>query len=188
MEVAERAVELDPVNQVSQGALGLTLLLRGDRERGRAAADRAIELNPNSALWLGLLGSWVSARGDFDRGVPWAQRALELDPNPPPWVRMPMFLDHYHNRRYEAALSEAQNIETEDYRTPVFLVAAYAQLGRLDEAKRVLAEMTTRWPLPADRIRRDMIQRNGYEPELVDHLMDGLRKAGFDSEPQELSG
>jgi len=183
LEFAERAVELDPVNQVSQGALGMTLLLRGDRERGRAAAGRAIELNPNNAMWLGLLGSWVSARGDFDRGVPWAQKALELDPNPPPWLRMPMFLDHYHNGRYEAALVEAQNIDTDDYRTPLFLAAAYGQLGRLDEAKRALTELQTGRPWSADSIRQDMTQRNGCEPELVDRLLEGLGKAGFEVEP-----
>jgi tetratricopeptide (TPR) repeat protein len=170
------------VNQVSQGALGLTLLLLGDREQGSAAADRTIELNPNNALWLGLLGSWVSARGDFDRGVPWTRRALELNPNPPPWIHMPMFLDHYHNGRYEAALVEAQNTDTDDYRTFLFLAAAYGQLGRLEEAERPLAQMIAALPVTAGEMRRDLNQRNGYEPELVEHLMEGLRKAGFDDE------
>ena len=94
-----------------------------------------------------------------------------------------MFLDHYHNGRYEAALVEAQNIDTDDYRAPLFLAATYGQLGRLDEAKRALTEMTTGWPSSAGRIRQDMTQRNGYEPELVERLLDGLGKAGFEHEP-----
>jgi non-specific serine/threonine protein kinase len=180
LEAAERAVSLDPANQVSHGALAMTYLLRGDHERGRVAADRAIELNPNNAVWLGLLGAWLSAQGDFERGVPMAQKALVLNPYPPPWVRMPMYLEHYHNGRYESALAEAQMIETEDYRTPMFLAAAYGQLGRPDEAGRAVTELRAEWPGPTNGIRQDLIQRNGFTPELVDRLLEGLRKAGME--------
>ena len=186
LEVAERAVRLDPENQVSQGALAATYLIRGDRERGEVVASRAIELNPNNALWLGLLGSWLSVGGNFEQGVPMAQKALALNPNPPPWLRMPMFLEHYHNGRYEAALAQAQRVETDDYRTPMFLAAAYGQLGRLDDAKRALSEMRARWLGPADGIRQESIQRNGLAPELIDHLLEGLRKAGM--EEKSVSG
>ena len=180
LEAAERAVSLDPANQVSHGALAMTYLLRGDHERGRVAADRAIELNPNNAVWLGLLGAWLSAQGDFERGVPMAQKALVLNPYPPPWVRMPMYLEHYHNGRYESALAEAHMIETEDYRTPVFLAAAYGQLGRPEEAGRAVTEIRAEWSGATDGIRQDLIQRNGFAPELVDRLLEGLRKAGME--------
>jgi len=186
LEVAERAVRLDPENQVSQGALAMTHLLRGNRERGRVAAYRAIELNPNNALWLGLLGSRLSVGGDFERSVPMAQKALALNPNPPPWLRMPMFLEHYHNGRYEAALAEAQMIETEDFRTPMFLAAAYGQLGRLDETRRALSEMGEMWQGPTDGVRLELIERNGFAPELVDHLLEGLQKAGTEDSFQQL--
>ena len=180
LEAAERAARLEPTNQVSQGALGLTSLLLGDYERGRAVADRAIELNPNNSLWLGLLGSWLSVRGGFDQGVPMAQRALSLNPNPPPWIRMPMYLEHYHNHRYEAALSTAQMIDTADFRTPLFLAAAYGQLDRLDDARRALAELRASWTRPVGEIRRELNERNGFAPELTEHLLEGLEKAGLE--------
>lgn len=179
LEAAENAVRLDPENQVSQGALGMTCLLLGDFERGRVASYRAIELNPNNALWLGLLGSWLAVRGDFEGGVPMAKKAILLNPNPPPWIHMPMYLESYHNHHYEDALAEAQIIETADYRSPLFLAAAYGQLGRLEEAQRALSEMQTQWSGPVDGIRQDMMERNGFTPEMVEHLMEGLRKAGF---------
>ena len=180
LEAAERAVRLDPENQVSQGALAMTYLLRGNRERGRVAAYRAIELNPNNATWLGLLGSWLSRQGDFERGVPMARKALALNPNPQPWLRIPMFLEHYHNGRYEAALAEARMIDTADYRSPLFIAAAYGQLGREDEAARALFELRARLPAPAGDFRQELIERNVHAPELAGHLMQGLRMAGLE--------
>jgi TolB-like protein len=183
LEAAERAVRLDPENQASQGALGLTYLLRGDHERGTVAVAKAVELNPNNSTWLAALGAWLSVRGDFERGMPLAQRALALNPNPPPWLRMPMFLEHYHNSRYEAALVEAQIVDTADYRTPLFQAAAYGQLGRLAEAQRALSEMLAWETVPAGEIRADLTERNGFAPEMADHLMEGLRKAGLEDDP-----
>jgi hypothetical protein len=108
------------------------------------------------------------------------ERVVPINPYPPPWVRMPMYLEHYHNGRYESALAEAQMIETEDYRTPVFLAAAYGQLGRPEEAGRAVTELRAEWSGPTDGIRQDLIQRNGFAPELVDHLLEGLQKAGME--------
>jgi non-specific serine/threonine protein kinase len=156
LESAERAVALDPASQVAQGSLAMTCLLRG------------------------LLGSWLSWGGDSDRSVPMAERALELSPNPPPWLRMPMFLDHYHKGRYSAALTEAQIVETDDYRKPLFLAATYGQLGRKEEAGRALSEMYEQWAEPPEEIRQDLIERSGFAPDLVDHLFEGLREAGME--------
>jgi serine/threonine protein kinase/Tfp pilus assembly protein PilF len=180
LEAAKRAVALDPTSQPARGILAMNYLLWGDLERGRATTERAIELNPNNALWLAILGGWLATRGDFERGVPLAQRGLELEPHPAPWHRMPMFLDHYHNGRYEAALVDAQAIDTFDYRTPLFLAAAYGQLGRTDEAGRELSKLDEEWKGPAGGIRQDLLERQGYAPEMVDHFMEGLRKAGFE--------
>ncbi len=183
MEAARRGVALDPTSQAAQGILAMNYLLWGDLERGRAATERAIALNENHALWLAILGNWLATRGDFQGGMPLVRRALELEPNPPPWHRMSMFQENYHNGRYEAALADAQATDTADYRTQLFLAAAYAQLGRLDEADRALSRMQADWTGPAGGIRKDLLERQGFAPELVDHLMEGLRKAGFDAPP-----
>jgi tetratricopeptide (TPR) repeat protein len=180
LSASQRAVALDPTSQVSHGTLAMTYLLWGDLERGRIAAERAIELNPNNALWLAMLGNWLAVRADFEHGVPWVQRALELSLIPPSWFRMAMYLENYHEGRYGAALADAQTIDTFDYRTPLFLAAAYGQLGRLDPAQRALTELTAQWTGPAGGIREDLLERQGLAPELVDHLMKGLRKAGFE--------
>jgi len=178
LEVAARAVALDPANQVSHGTLAIASILQGDHERGRLAAYKAVELNPNNALWLGLLGTWLSCIGDFEHALPMAKKALVLNPNPPPWLHMPIFLDYYHKGQYEAALAEAQLIETGDFRTPAFLAAVNGQLGRVLEAKQALSELRMLSHGLIDDINQELIQRNGFAPELAGHIVEGLRKAG----------
>jgi len=178
LEVAERAVSLDPANQVALGALAIASMIQGESGRGRTAAYRAIELNPNNALWLGLLGTWLSWSGDFEGGVPMVKKALVLDSNPPPWLHMSIFLEHYHKGQYEAALAEAQMVETGDFRTPAFLAAVNGQLGHLLEAKQALSELRVLFQGSLNDISQELIQRNGFAPELAGHIVDGLRKAG----------
>jgi len=178
LEVAERAVNLDPANQVSHGALAIASILQGDHERGRIAAYKAIELNPNNAVWLGLLSNWLSCLGDFEHSLPMAKKALALNPNPPPWLHMAVFLEYYHNGQYEAALTEAQMIETGDFRTPAFLAAVNGQLGRVLEAKQALSELRVLSQWSFSDINQELVQRNGFAPELADHIVEGLRKAG----------
>jgi adenylate cyclase len=177
LEAAERAVTLDPANQVAQGALALSSIIQGDHGRGRIAANRAIELNPNNALWLGLLGTWLSFSGDFERGVPMVNKAILLDANPPPWLHMAIFLEHYHEGRYEAALSEAKMVETGDFRTPAFLAAAHGQLGHGFEAGQAFSELRMLFQGSFDDISQELVQRNGFAPELADHIVEGMRKA-----------
>jgi adenylate cyclase len=178
LEAAERAVNLDPANQVAQGALALASIIQGDHGRGRTAAYRAIELNPNNALWLGLLGTWLAFSGDFERGVPMVNKAILLDANPPPWLHMAIFLEHYHEGRYEAALAEAKRVETGDFRTPAFLAAANGQLGHGVEAEQALSELRVHFQGSLDDIGQELIQRNGCSPELASQIVEGLRNAG----------
>jgi len=184
LEAGEHAVRLDPTNQVSHGALALTHYQRGEFDRFRVEADRAIARNPNNALWLAYFGLRFCGLEECDRGIPMVRKALALNPIPPSWYYIGLFFDHYRNGRYEAALAATQKYGGGDYRQFVFRAAAYAQLGRLAEARREVAEMQALGPdLPGD-IRGDLMGRHGYAPELTDHLLEGLHKAGLaDSEP-----
>ncbi len=63
------------------------------------------------------------------------------------------------------------------YRGFLFRAAAYAQVGRLAEARREGAKMQALGPELPNDLRPDLIERHGYAPELTDHLLEGLRKA-----------
>ena len=57
-------------------------------------------------------------------------------------------------------------------------------MGRTDDAERALSDMRAQTPEAiGNRIRQDLIERNGFAPDIVEHLMEGLRKAGFEESP-----
>jgi len=69
-------------------------------------------------------------------------------------------------------------IETGDFRTPTFLAAINGQLGRVPEAKRALSELRILFQGSFGDINQELIQRNGFAPELAGHIVEGLRKVG----------
>jgi serine/threonine protein kinase len=181
LEMAVEAVRLDNSNQVAHGALALVHFFRGDYERARIEADRTIKLNPNNELWLNLMGVYLLQQGDFDQGLPMVRRSLQINPNPPGWSRVSFFHDDYHHGRYEKALEEVKLIELgDDFRLPLFVAATYGQLGRQAEAADALEDLLELWVNPVDELRRELIERHAYSPELTDRLLDGLVKAGLD--------
>jgi len=181
LELAEEAARLDDANNVSHGALMLTHFLRGEDERGKIEAFRTIELSPNNALWLALAGTYLAQQEDFEHGVPMVRKAIALSPHPPPWYGMAIFLDHYHQGRYEEALTEAKRLNREgDFREPLFVATTYGQLGRPDDAGQSLDELRALWPRPVGDLRQELIERHALSPALTDHLLEGLAKAGLE--------
>jgi len=181
LEAAEQAVLLDDANQVAHGALALAYFFGRDTDRGKIEAYRAIELHPNNTLWLALLANYLAVQGDNVRAVAMVRKAESLAQIPPRWIMFPVFVDHYQNGRYEEALVEALKVDMgqEDFRTPMYIAATYGQLGRPDDAAREIDELRKRWPGTLDELRRELLERHAMLPGVTDHLLDGLRKAGF---------
>ncbi len=179
LEVGEAAVNLGPASQVAHGTLALTLFFRGDYERARVESYRAIELAPNNALWLGLIGTYLTQLEDFEKGLPMVARAIELNPHPPLWINMAFFYEDYQGRDYEQALAHARTIRQGDFRTPLFVAACLGQLGRSAEAQPLLARMQELWQRDPMEIRDELVRRRAFSPNLTDHLIEGLRLAGW---------
>jgi non-specific serine/threonine protein kinase len=185
LELAEEAVRLDPANHVTHGALALTHFFRGESEQGKRAAYRTIELSADNALWMTLIGTYLTQQGDLVRGPSMVKRAMELNPHKPAWVEMSLFHEHYHQDGYEEALAIAQRLELPgDFRQPLFVAAALGQLDRTEDAAPVIDELRFLWDAhysrPFDEIGLELVERHGYSPALVDHLMEGLAKAGLE--------
>jgi hypothetical protein len=67
-----------------------------------------------------------------------------------------------------------------DFRIPLFLAAAYGQLGWVEEAAPALAELEKLWTLPAEDLRAELTERQAIAPEITDRLIEGLAKAGME--------
>ncbi len=59
------------------------------------------------------------------------------------------------------------------------LAASYAQLGRIDEARAALAEVLRIDPdRTLEKVKRTITDL-GFDPDVIEHQIDGLRKAGL---------
>ncbi len=180
---AQRALESGPASHLAHFALACALFFRGEIAAFRDAAERAITLNPMDSSTLAYLGTLMlheSADGDWDRGCALVARARELNPHHPGWYWFAAYWDAYRKREYRAALQVALKINMPgDYYVPAVIAAAYAQLGQLDAARPAVQQLLAIKPDFVESARAD--SEKWFGPcDLVEHFLDGLRKAGLD--------
>jgi len=105
---------------------------------------------------------------------------MELNPSHPGWYRFSEFNNAYRKKDYRAALDVAVRFNMPTYYfTHAALAAAAGQLGDHDAARRALRELLSQKPEFATSAREDFGKWIGHN-ELLEHVLDGLRKAGLE--------
>ena len=176
---ARRAVEAGPSNHLAHSGLAQVLFLQKEFQAFRNAAARAAALNPMDGATLALVGILLAYTGEWERGCDMAEGAMRLNPHFPGWYRLASIVNAYRTRDYRAAIDAALRIQMPGYFwTPVFCAAAFGQLGEREAARKALEELLAIRPEFGSAARGEFSK--WHEPELVEHFMDGLRKAGLD--------
>ena len=181
--LARRAVELDSSDAAARSALSLALLSLGDTEGAQDKVELALATSPNLAIAHGILGDTLVYSGRPKEGVVAIQRSMRLDPRDP---MKAFFLQNvavglYFSREYDAAI-EAANRTIRSY--PAFpniyrwLAAALGQLDRTGEAQGALQKAIALAPAMFDMYVHT--RPPWFRPEDHAHMLDGLRKAGWD--------
>jgi class 3 adenylate cyclase/TolB-like protein len=184
-DAANRAIDLDPDNPDAYYALAiLSQMLHEDTSVFRNFAERAIELNPNDAFVLADLGTWIAYTGAWERGKELVSRAKLLNPNHQSWWDWIWLLHHYLNAEYEQARDVALKINLpNNYIIQAALTATYGMMGEKSKTEESLAHLLEIRPdYPEDP--RAPYRIRGMEPELIESLMEGLRKAGLEVPPE----
>ena len=187
-EAADRAIDLDPDNPDAYYAIAiLSQMLGEDKTVLQNFAERAISLNPNDAFVLADLGTWMAYTGEWETGKEWVTRAKRLNPNHQSWWDWIWLLHHYLNREYKQAREVALKINLPgNYIIQAALTATYGMLGEQQKAQEALAHLLKIRPdFPEDP--RAPYRTRAFQPELIEALMDGLRKAGLDVPPADLA-
>jgi TolB-like protein/Tfp pilus assembly protein PilF len=179
LQAARRAVELDSSGHRGYQALATVLFYRREIQAFRTAAERAIALNPMDGCNIAQLGAYIAYAGEWERGCALVDQALQLNPNHPGWYWFPLFFNAYRKRDYQGALNFALKINLPGlHSTHIVLAAVYGQLGQREEASKALQELLKLMPKIASIARPALGMR--FDPEMVEHLIDGLRKAGLE--------
>jgi TolB-like protein/class 3 adenylate cyclase len=182
-----KGVQADPMSQQAHWGLAYAYFHRGERQLFKEEAKVALELNPNRAYIVGYLGWALAHAGEWDQGTALIARAYELNPRGPTFWLFPVAWNHYRLGDYERALLVANKIKMPDfYWDPLMHAAILGQLGRTKEAKAALADALALQPDLREKIREYVIPWF-VEPELVERILDGLRKAGLEVPPPAYS-
>jgi TolB-like protein len=178
-EAALRAIELGPTNHWAHLALASVFYYQRRIPEFRAAAKKAIDLNRIDASSMAYLASLLAVSGQWRRGCALMKRALNLNSRAPGWYRIPAIGNAYLKRDYKGALEHALNINMPKLWISQFLLAAiYGQLGELEKAQEAVRNLISLRKDFASVVRKEFEKR--YEPDFLEHLIDGLRKAGLE--------
>jgi adenylate cyclase len=145
-----------------------------------ALIDRALALNPSSARGWHLSGSLRSWAGQHDIAIEHCETALRLSPRAgvgPSLHRIG--ISHFLRRRFDAAVSKLLLAIQEDPSFPApyrWLAASYAHMGRLDDARDIMARLRTITPVMTEDGSRF---RNPEDRKL---FLSGLRRAAGEAE------
>jgi adenylate cyclase len=182
-ELAQRAVTLDPRYPNAHFALGLVCMWTKRADRAIAAFQEAIELNPSFAAAYVLLGQMYLYRGQPEEAISLAEKGIRLSPSDPRlFIWLPALAGaHYQLRHYREAIEAGRRSWTLNRNWPGglrYVVAGLAQLGRMEEARAALGDLRL---LNANlAFVEGNLKRLFSDEAAVDHILDGLRQAGFE--------
>ena len=180
LAAAQRAVELEPANYLASQSLAFAYFFRREFSAFERLAKRTITLNRMCGGTIAILGVFFACSGEWERGCELSREAIELNPHFPGWYRLPFMFNAYRQKDYQEALSEAEKINIPNYFwTLVMRTAALGQLGESEKAKKALNDLLASRPDIAGKTPEEF--GHWLDDEFVEDLMEGLRKAGFET-------
>jgi TolB-like protein len=189
--IADRARGIELLNRVlprcaSDSTLlshcGLMLMILGEYDRSLELALRAVAENPHDSTALSHGAVCCLFGGDLGMAAEYQLRALSLSPNEYFAHGQLTCVSHIKmcERNFEEAIAWAvRSLAVSPHYTPTYwmLAAAHAQLNRLDEARRYLAELVRINPtLSISKLR---LGQHARDPWRVEVVFQGLRLAGL---------
>ncbi len=176
--LARRAIELDPNLPEGYAELAYNIIRKRDFDAGAAAVERAMALNPNLADYR--IAQVLFSIGDAAKAIELAKMQMRLDPFHPHFAPLIAGEAYYVLKQYREAqhwLLEATGRAPNHQYGHAFLAATYAQLGQLGDAHAEAVEVLRVNPKYTIGKQRQVSVMKRAED--VEHLVDGLRKAGL---------
>jgi adenylate cyclase len=180
---ARRAVALDGANADALSCLGWALQARGELAGALAEIEQALAMSPNLAVAHWHRGAVLIFLGRPKEGLASIDTSIRLDPrNPFSVIRLlHITCGLYFSGEYEATVDAAGRLIRSYPDFPMvyrWSAAALGQLGRNTEAKDALDKAMNLAPAAFNMYVRNRVP--WFRPEDHAHLLDGLRKAGWE--------
>jgi adenylate cyclase len=183
LDWSRRAVEIDPTDADAQFARGQGLFISGDADGALECLEFSTSVNPNSARANFLYGTVLSFTGRPSAARDAMSAGLRLNPRD---FRIAVYylnqvaLSHYLEGNYLLAADAARRAVARYVTVPHpyrWLAAALGQLGQLDDAREALRKAIEVSPESFEMYVSD--RPRWFRPEDHEHMLEGLRKAGW---------
>ncbi len=179
LELAVTAVDLDPSLPQAHASLGQVLVYKRQHDAAVAEFERAFALNPN--FIDNRFGAVLVFSGEPAKAIEVLEANLRLDPfQPLIYSFATRGMANYLLKRYADAVRffrEGASCLPRLQLPHIGLASAYAQLGRLEEARAEAAEvLRINAGFTIESYKRLAVYKN---PEDAEHRFDGVRKAGL---------
>jgi TolB-like protein len=174
---ARTALSLDDHDGTSHEAMGYVALHQRKFELAGIHLERAAKLNPTDVPIAADRVNWLISTGRLEEALQSLEAAMHRDPFSPTWLWEFRFTALFHLKRYDEAIAALRNMATFQFWHYAYFAAAYAHAGRMEEARREMATFLN--AKPGATVATFVAAEHYAEPALLDHLLDGLRKAGL---------
>ena len=175
--LAQKALSLDDADAWSHRAIGYAYMIAGQHEPAGIHLDRAAALNPRDTRITSVRAVWLAFGGNGDEAARCLDADLRRDPFPPAWFWNYRGIALFQARRYREAIETLSRLTKPYPWDYYFLAASYAHLGLIDQARACGAEILR--ARPGFALGQVGIVEPFRDPADLEHLLDGLRKAGL---------
>jgi TolB-like protein len=171
------AIALDDSNEVAHATLANVYIQCKRHEQAALHLDRASALNPNSFAVAAIRSYLLITLGRAAEALAMLDAALPYDPYPPSGFWEFRGLALYQLRRYENATAEFMKMTPGDHWRHAYLAASYAMAGQSGRATEEMAFYLKK--SPRSSLRFWAATETYKDQASLDHLLEGLRKAGL---------
>jgi adenylate cyclase len=178
---AKKAIAIDPDSAEAQSTMAYSAMVAGNANGAQIHLRLAQAINPNLPAVLGTQGFILLCTGNPSQARQALTECLRLDPRGFTGLRLQLIaVSHYYERAYDQAVGAALDTVAKYpklHLTYRWLAAALGQLGRTEEAQTALRMAIS---LSPEAFKFRVHNRPPWDrPEDHDHMLDGLRKAGW---------
>ena len=178
LEMARKAVELDPFSHRAHWVLANGTMQSGDLDQAIVEYDRAIELNPNSASVRADSIESLVYLGRAEAAISRIETAIRLNPYHPDWYLWNLGWAQYSAEQYEDALASLKKMNKMPNVARRTLAPVLVRLGRLEEARAVIAEFLESEPGHTIAEIRTNFRGKYKNPADLERWIEDLRTAG----------
>jgi tetratricopeptide (TPR) repeat protein len=134
LDLASKAVALDPSLGTGRSVLGHTLLYGRRHRQALAQYEEGLKANPNDAGILAISAEVYVWMGQPEEAIQRIKQAIRLNPYHPNWYLWQLGFAQYFARDYEGVVETLRQMSPMGEARKV-LAASLAYLGRMEEAR-----------------------------------------------------